>query len=91
MNNEMILNANSQNLGFSLSQFKAAAVRPLQLLTLYYNKVLDRQLDMRQVGSLVNAQLAFFMTVFPVDAPMLLRVACGCWLVSALLKCKEVL
>ena len=91
MNNEMILHSNSQNLGFSLSQLKTVAERPIQLLTLYYNKVLDRQLDMRQMRSLINAQLAFFMTVFPADCPLLLRMVCGCWLITALLKCKEIL
>lgn len=56
--------------------------------TYYYSKVLEQELDNKQTLSLLNAQLAFVMTVFPTDCPWLLRIACACWLVSALLKCK---
>ena len=55
----------------------------------YYSKVLEQELDNKQTLCLLNAQLAFVMTVFPTGCPWLLRIACACWLVSALLKCKE--
>jgi hypothetical protein len=58
-------------------------------VTYYYSKVLEQELDNKQTLCLLNAQLAFVMTVFPTGCPWLLRIACACWLVSALLKCKE--
>lgn len=90
MNNEMTL-IREQKLNVVLTRMAAAMNRPLRKTTAYYSNVLQRKLSTRQTLCLLNAQLAFFMTVFPTDCSFLLRALCGCWLVKALLKCKEVL
>ncbi|MGN0068327.1 MAG: ATP-binding protein [Prevotella sp.] len=62
---------------------------PVEWLRQYYCSVLNRPFTMRQTLLLVNAQAAFFFTVFPVAGPWLLRLACAVWMVHALLKCRK--
>lgn len=91
MNNEMIFTAREQRLDLVLNQVALAINRPLRRLTSYYSKTLERELNVRQTLLLINAQLAFVMTVFPVDCHFLLRVLCACWLVKALHDCRKCL
>ena len=86
----MILNVREEKMNTVLNQTTDAMRRPLMMLTQYYSKVLDRKLDMRQTLSLLNAQLAFFVTAFA-GCSLMLRAFLFAWLVSALLKCKEVM
>ncbi len=71
--------------------YKAAAGvrRPLDTLRRHYSDMLGEQLTMRQTALIVNAQAAFILAVFPIACPLTFRLACGAWLVSALLKCKN--
>ena len=55
----------------------------------YYSQVLGKQLSTRQTLTLINAQAAFFMTVFPADCTLTVRGICAAWLVSALIKCRN--
>jgi len=89
MNNEIILNNREQKLDQVLTQVASSINRPLRSVTSYYSEVLNRKLNIRQTICLLNAQAAFLMTVFPVDCSFVLRLLCACWLVTALLKCKE--
>lgn len=54
----------------------------------YYSSVLERELSPRQTALIINAQAAFIVAVFPVEGPLLLRIAAMTWLICALLKCK---
>lgn len=74
-----------------MQQLMAAGQKPLRALTYYYSRVLERRLSTKQTLSLLNAQLAFLMTVFPVDCSVVLRLACAGWLVAALMRCREVI
>ncbi len=89
MNNEMIISNREQRIDLVLNQLALSARRPLRLLTDYYSKVLERRLSIRQTVCLLNAQLAFVMTVFPVDCEGWMRLGCGAWLLSALMKCRK--
>lgn len=89
MTNEMILTDREQKLNKFFNLMQAAMKRPVDNITLYYNKVLERELNNKQVLCLLNVQLAFIMTVFPIDCSFLLRIVCICWLLTALLKCRE--
>jgi hypothetical protein len=91
MNNELTLNTREQKLDVVTNQLAAAVRMPLKSLTSYYGRVLERELSITQTLTLLNAQLAFFLTVFPADCSMLLRVGFACWLVKALLKCRAML
>ena len=90
MNNEMTLNAREMKNQLVMNQVMAAALRPLQAIANYYSRMLEQPVSVRQTFHLINAQMAFVMTVF-VDSPILFRVLCAAWLVVALLKCKSVL
>ena len=59
------------------------------LLSTYYSRVLEQRVSRRQTWMLLNAQLAFFFTVFPVACPFLLRLVCLVWLVASLLQCRN--
>ena len=91
MNNNLIITNREQKLNKLYNMMSTAAEQSLMPVTSYYNKVLERELDNRQTISLLNAQLAFIMTVFPVDGPIVLRLLCAAWLVKALLWCKKIL
>ena len=74
--------------GLSTEVMKQMAERPLMGLTRYYSDVLERQLSTRQTLLLLNAQLAFLMTVFP-SMSFVLRILCLTWLVGAVVKCRR--
>ena len=90
MNNEMTLNAREMKNQLVMNQVMAAALRPLQAIAHYYSRMLEQPVSVRQTLHLMNAQMAFVLTVF-VDSPILFRALCAAWLVVALLKCKSVL
>lgn len=73
----------------SLNSGMKEVCRPIEWLCSYYSDVLDRKLTMRQTWLLINAQLAFGAAFFPVEAPLVVRIGCLVWVVSALLKCKR--
>ena len=75
--------------GISLNSGMKKVCRPIEWLCSYYSDVLERKLTMRQTWLLINAQLAFGAAFFPVEAPLVVRIGCLVWVVSALLKCKR--
>ena len=87
----MMMNVSEQKFELVMMQLAKAVRRPLTRLSGYYSKVLERPVDNRQTLLLLNAQLAAFVTIFPIECPTLLRVACATWFLSALLKCKAAL
>ena len=76
-------------LNLVMSKIAAVAEQPVEALANYYSRVLERQVSCRQTWFLLNAQLAFFMTVFS-GCGLSLRIVCLLWLISALLQCKAV-
>ena len=86
MTNEMIFNVRKSD--NAIEVMKQMAERPLSELTRYYSGVLERQLSKRQTLHLLNAQLAFLLTVFPTMS-LILRILCLVWFVGAVLKCRE--
>lgn len=99
MDNKMTLTANvSETMGMAAETMDmsngtakvASTVRRIVApLSRYYSHVLGTEVSMRQTLLLVNAQVAFFMTVFPADCHLLLRLGCLAWLISAVIKCRE--
>lgn len=63
----------------ALRSIKNALVLPFELVRSYYSYALERQVSMRQSLHITNAQLAFFATFLPADAPVLFRLACLAW------------
>ena len=58
-------------------------------VTDFYSKQLERNINRRQTLALLEAQLAFFLGIMPVDMPMALRIAFTVWTVVAVKKCKR--
>ncbi len=66
-------------------------IKPVEWLQYYYATVLQREINQKQTLLLINAQIAFIMTAFPVDAPLIGRFICCGWFLDAVLKCKRAL
>ena len=58
-------------------------------VTDFYSKQLERNINRRQTLALLEAQLAFFLGIMPIDMPMALRMAFTVWTVVAVKKCKR--
>lgn len=58
-------------------------------VTDFYSKQLERNINRRQTLALLEAQLAFFLGIMPIDMPMALRIAFTVWTVVAVKKCKR--
>jgi hypothetical protein len=65
------------------------AMKPVNWLSAYYSSVLGRKISTKQTLLLLNAQAAFVMTVFPVEAPFVIRLISLTWFVKALFACKK--
>ena len=50
-------------------------------VTDFYSKQLERNINRRQTLALLEAQLAFFLGIMPIDMPMALRIAFTVWTV----------
>lgn len=70
---------------------KSAMLKPFELLCDYYSYALERKVGMREALHLTNAQLAFFATFLPADAPLLFRVVCLVWFGLAVRACRRVM
>lgn len=63
----------------------------MNTVTSFYSKQLERRVNRRQTIALLEAQLAFFLGIMPIDMPMILRIAFTAWTVIAVRKCKRCL
>ncbi|MBR5038853.1 MAG: hypothetical protein IKX65_09055 [Prevotella sp.] len=90
-NKEMILTApfGSHFIADKLNRIVEMVNRPVNLLRQYYAQVLERELNMRQTWSLIEAQTAFFLGVMPVGYAFPLRAAALVWLIVAVRKCRQ--
>lgn len=71
-----------------LLRFAQMVRKPITMLAGYYSEVLDTEINLRQTLLLLNAQLAFFFTVFS-DCSLFFRALFILWLCDALIKCKK--
>ena len=63
----------------------------MNTVTDFYSKQLERRVNRRQTIALLEAQLAFFLGIMPIDMPMVLRIAFTVWTVIAVKKCRRCL
>lgn len=68
--------------------FRRAAY-PMHLLRRYYSYVLEREVTMREARLLTEVQAAAFLFIFPVECPVIVRMAALLWAFVALKKCKN--
>lgn len=92
MKNEMTLTAGrteAQDTYVSTAAMARMAARALAPLCRYYSDIIGQAVGTRQTLHLINAQLAFFCTVFPATCPFVVRLLFFFWLLSALQKCRN--
>ncbi len=63
----------------------------MNTVTDFYSKQLERRVNRRQTIALLEAQLAFFLGIMPIDMPVVLRIAFTVWTVIAVKKCRRCL
>lgn len=85
MNTELMIREEKMN---TVMNLHAAIIQPLEKLAQYYGSVLGRKLNVKQTLHLLNAQVAFLMTVFP-DCAVPVKALCLTWFIAAVLKCRE--
>ena len=68
---------------------KLAATAPVKSLSALFSAVLEEEVNPMQTLCFLNAFLAFFMLVFPVSIPFLLRLIFLGWFVLSLLQCRQ--
>lgn len=71
-----------------LQQVRNLALRAAEAVRRHYSSTIGQEFTLRQTALIINAQVAFFLTVLPADLPVMLRLLVFGWLIHALLKCK---
>ena len=61
----------------------------IKTLSDFFSSVLEEEVSPMQTLCFLNAFLAFFMLVFPVGIPFVLRIIFLCWFVLSLLQCRQ--
>lgn len=62
---------------------------PARLLCEFYSAVLERRMTMRQTYRLIEAQVAFFCGIMPVDISVVSRLLLFAWFVSAVMRYRK--
>ncbi|WP_232369782.1 MULTISPECIES: hypothetical protein [Prevotella] len=83
------LNSCLQDIRRLLRQVVQVMCIPFTLLRRYYGTVLDKEISTRQTWQLLNVQAAFVLAGFPMESPVLIRLACIAWFVQALRVCRR--
>lgn len=82
-------NKSTKNTIETIKSIANTAMKPVHWLSAYYSMVLERKVSTKQTLLLLNAQAAFVITAFPVEAPFVVRLICLSWFVKALFACKK--
>lgn len=93
MNNTATTSGNSMIMGVLTASKRVANIYDSVMNTIagFYGKQLERDVNRRQTLALLEAQLAFFLGIMPIDMPMTLRIAFTVWTIVAVKKCKRCL
>ena len=89
MEKNISLSAETQHSNFLWKNLARCILQPIEWLRRYYTQVMEREVSLKQTGLLLNAQLAFVMTAFPLNVPLIMRFVCCAWLLHAVLTCKQ--
>lgn len=93
MNNTATTSGNSMIMGVLTASKRVTNIYDSVMNTIagFYVKQLERDVNRRQILALLEAQLAFFLGIMPIDMPMTLRIAFTVWTIVAVKKCKRCL
>lgn len=62
---------------------------PVERLSRYYSRVLERPVGQRLTWALLEAQSAFFLGILPATLPLWVRLAALAWFGIAVVRCKR--
>lgn len=91
MENQLTFSSGCPRSGRLSASIMNIVKRPLASLRKYYAAVLGRDISTQQTRWLLEAQVAFALTAFPVESPLMVRIACCVWFVLSVLKCRKAL
>ena len=91
MNSTITTSGNPMTMGALTAMKRVANVydNVMNTVASFYGKQLERNVSRRQTLLLIEAQLAFFLGIMPVDMHITLRLALTLWTVVAVRKCKK--
>ena len=94
MKKKMVIQADvatDYGVGETLKRVAGVAYGMVEMLRRYYSHVLERDVSIAQMRTLLEAQTAFFGCIMPADFHLMLRLVFGAWLLVALRKCRRVM
>lgn|SRR5574344_15881 len=92
MKKEATISANSietKSVSEVLKSYKESARQPIVALSILYSKILEEKISVKQTLLLLNAQIAFVFTIFPMEFSLVLRALFIIWFATAVAQCKR--
>ncbi len=80
-----------KKIALTIRKFMDMIYLPIEIMSKYYSKVLEREINFKQTKAITEAQIAFFASIFPLDYNLALRFLAVVWFISTLLKCRKIL
>ena len=92
MNKEMMMTADAadtKNILDSIRSYAERAKQPIVMLSIYYSKILEEKISVKQTLLLLNAQISFVLAIFPANFSLILRFLFIVWFATAVVQCKR--
>jgi hypothetical protein len=92
MKKEVTISANAietKSVSEALKSYKEVARQIIVALSLYYSKILEEKISVKQTLLLLNAQIAFIFAIFPASFSLILRFLLIVWFATAVIQCKR--
>jgi hypothetical protein len=92
MKKEIMISANGAETKSTYELNKACidkVKKPIVALSIIYSRILEEKISVKQTLLLLNAQIAFVFTIFPMDFSLIIRALCIVWFATAVAQCKR--
>lgn len=92
MKKEMMMTADAaytKNILDSIRSYAERAKQPIVMLSIYYSKILEEKISVKQTLLLLNAQISFVLAIFPANFSLILRFLFIVWFATAVVQCKR--
>jgi acyl-CoA reductase-like NAD-dependent aldehyde dehydrogenase len=92
MKKEMMMTADAadtKNIIDSIRSYAERAKQPIVMLSIYYSKILEEKISVKQTLLLLNAQISFVLAIFPANFSLILRFLFIVWFATAVVQCKR--
>ena len=92
MKKEMMMTADAadtKNILDSIRSYAERAKQPIVTLSIYYSKILEEKISVKQTLLLLNAQISFVLAIFPASFSLILRFLFIVCFATAVVQCKR--